>query len=221
MIQIIPAILEEDPQIARERVQIAQSVEAPVIHIDISDGIATPTLTAQLSEIASGLGATPVEVHLMVEHPEYYLSECSSLNVQRILVHIDQFGSAEAFESFMHQAERYVDEVACVVDLATDVSVLKDLPLLTVQCMGVVPGEAGQEFDVRALEQLKAVHAVLPDVTLAVDGGVSAETLQDAVLAGAQRLVVNSALYRSVDPVTQYHYLMSLTRGYEQDSHRH
>jgi ribulose-phosphate 3-epimerase len=79
--------------------------------------------------------------------------------------------------------------------------------------MSVMPGFGGQTFDRRALDKLSDLRPRIGDRTLlAVDGGVNEETIGDAVSAGAQLLVVGSALMGSDDYRAT---LGNLRRAYE------
>jgi ribulose-phosphate 3-epimerase len=65
--------------------------------------------------------------------------------------------------------------------------------------MSVDAGFGGQAFNPVALEKLKSVKAGHPDLLLEVDGGVNRKTIADCVQAGAQLLVVGSAIFGQDD----------------------
>ena len=65
--------------------------------------------------------------------------------------------------------------------------------------MSVDAGFGGQAFNPVALEKLKRVQETHPELLLEVDGGVNLKTIADCVQAGAQFLVVGSAIFGQDD----------------------
>lgn len=73
-----------------------------------------------------------------------------------------------------------------------------------VQVMGIEKvGFQGQPFDARAIELVRHVHEQYPELAIQVDGGVSEDTIPDLIRAGATRLVVGSAIWKSEDPAAE------------------
>jgi ribulose-phosphate 3-epimerase len=74
----------------------------------------------------------------------------------------------------------------------------------TVLIMSVNPGFGGQKFIPRALEKIREARALVdrrnPQCLIEVDGGVAAENARDLAEAGADVLVMGSALFGAADP---------------------
>ena len=62
--------------------------------------------------------------------------------------------------------------------------------------MSVNAGFGGQKFNSVALDKLRELRKLKPDLLLEVDGGVNPETIADCVRAGAELLVVGSAIFK-------------------------
>jgi ribulose-phosphate 3-epimerase len=79
--------------------------------------------------------------------------------------------------------------------------------------MSVNPGFGGQQFNSVALEKLEKLKAEKPDnVLLEVDGGVNSSTIARCADAGAELLVVGSAIFQQADyrvAVDQLHSLLA------------
>ena len=85
------------------------------------------------------------------------------------------------------------------------------LPLCDmVLCMSVMPGFGAQAFESVALEKLRALRSIRSDLLLEIDGGVNAKTIAECTAAGAQMLVVGSAIFKSQTPYAES--LAELTR---------
>jgi pentose-5-phosphate-3-epimerase len=70
--------------------------------------------------------------------------------------------------------------------------------------LGGVPGKAGQRFNEASLSRISFLKSAYPRVTLTYDGGVSAENIAAIARAGADRAVVSSAIWNSVNPRESY-----------------
>ena len=83
--------------------------------------------------------------------------------------------------------------------------------------MSVEPGFGGQRFNPVALEKLSRLSALRADMggsfRLAVDGGISTETVGPVAAAGAELIVAGSAVIRSPDYAQAIAQLEQLARG--------
>ena len=82
-----------------------------------------------------------------------------------------------------------------------------------VQCMGIEHiGQQGEPFDPRVLEQIKSLRSIYPEIIISVDGSVNEDTAPLLVQAGANRLVVGSALIHSYDVRETIKFMENLSR---------
>ncbi len=72
-------------------------------------------------------------------------------------------------------------------------------------CMSIEPGYSGQEFMPDALARIEQLRQRVPEgVRVQVDGGINAKTIASARAAGADLLVVGSAIFWRDDPEDGY-----------------
>ena len=174
---------------------------AAALHLDVMDGSFVPNFTYGLPIVHAFRKVTelPLDVHLMMRHPERYLEQFVEAGSDHITVHAEAVSDLPT--TLRRIRELHVSS-GVALNLGTSPSVLKGIEGLcdTVLAMSVQTGFGGQTLDRRAFESLSEARAILgPDVLLEIDGGVNAETVRACVLAGAQLLVAGSAIFRATD----------------------
>lgn len=156
------------------------------------------------------------ELDLMIAEPEKHLDEWLPLGASRIIVHIEAIKDIDKFfaHDFFKPGARHIGDPAGVTGGTSEPVVEFGLalnagtPLVAiepyldrvdlVQCMGIAKiGFQGQPFDERVLTHINALRVAHPDLIISVDGGVSEDTAKLLVDAGADRLVVGSAIFSS------------------------
>jgi ribulose-phosphate 3-epimerase len=206
---IAPSILAAD--FARLGSQVAEvmAAGATTIHVDVMDGHFVPPITMgalvvdALAEQVHDAGGL-VDVHLMVERPERYVTDFAKAGANNITVH------AEA-TPHVHYALQAVRAAGCTAGLAlcpaTPVAaaseVLADVDL--VLCMTVNPGWGGQAFLPSSPAKVGRLRALVgPEPALEVDGGIDATTAGPCARAGATAFVAGTALFGAADPAAAY-----------------
>jgi ribulose-phosphate 3-epimerase len=80
--------------------------------------------------------------------------------------------------------------------------------------MSVNPGFGGQKFIARALDKVREARTLIdrrnPTCLIEVDGGVGAENSRDLVDAGADVLVMGSAIFGAPDPAAELRRIRAL-----------
>jgi len=145
------------------------------------------------------------EFDLMVKDPLEKMDMFIALGPSKVIFHLGTFqeGAMLAYLEQMPQIVRDTIAVGMAINLDTDPSAVA--PYLeyidTIQCMGIRDvGFQGRTLDLAVLEQIKKARALYPDKTISVDGGVTLENAQALADAGADSLVVGSAIFRSPEP---------------------
>lgn len=221
---VVPAIL---PASAEELSGRLSRLPAGVrsVQIDVVDGIFAepptwPYASRQARETLAqeagwlrDLGDFAYEIDLMVERPEETAGLWVAAGASRLVLHIE---SVHDVPGLMRQlAREYGYEKGFAPDLLsvglalnpdTDTAAL--LPHLDsvdfVQFMGIKSiGRQGQPFDPGVVDKIRAFHKAHPDVPVQVDGGVSLESAPRLLSAGASRLVVGSALWKTGDSAAE------------------
>jgi ribulose-phosphate 3-epimerase len=198
-------VLSADLGRLREQVEQAVAGGAEWIHVDVMDGHFVPNLTfgAPMIRALRGLTDRPIDVHLMVEHPERYMAEYAdagaavftfhpeaTVHVQRHLAAARERGMLAGLALNPGTPLAYVEEV------------VDDLDLVLV--MSVNPGYGGQSYLPASTDKIRRVRAVLDRAgsraALEVDGGITADTIAEAWGAGADTFVAGTAVFGAADP---------------------
>jgi len=230
MVKIIPAIL---PLRYRE---IEQGVEklhgsTHVVQIDFVDGHFAHNRTwlfnthdeAITEAIQREEQALPYwdeidyEFDLMVENPLKHIESFFMLGPAKIIFHVETVKEEELVRWFEALAEivRQTITFGMAINIDSDPALLAPyIPYIdTIQCMGIeTVGFQGQKFDERALAQIKTIKELYPEKRISVDGGVTLENAKSIIDAGADCLVVGSAIFQSIDPRATLQELKALCR---------
>jgi ribulose-phosphate 3-epimerase len=221
MMRIIPAIIPKNlDDLAAKLSSVAGF--APVVQIDVLDGrlvphTSWPYVTPQdedFSRIIREEEGLPYweelsfEIDMMVADPMTVAPQWVAAGAERLVFHAESFTSPqaarEAIERF--KADYSLSGGALSVEaglaLNLDSDVLEHRDALAAadffQCMGIAEiGVQGAVFDDRALRRVAEVREMFPDLRISVDGGVNEENAEALIRAGADRLVVGSAIFRS------------------------
>jgi ribulose-phosphate 3-epimerase len=205
-VKIAPSILSSDFSRLGDQVQEAIAAGADYIHVDVMDGHFVPNMTVgplivkSIKPIAASAGV-PLDVHLMIEKPERLIPEFAEAGADHLTVHVETC-------PHLHRTIQHIHEhgVAAGVTLnpATSLFTLEEiLPYVEqVLIMSVNPGFGGQEYIPTSTAKIARLRRMLTDrhlsrVEIQVDGGVKPDNAAEVVRAGANVLIVGSAIFNS------------------------
>lgn len=208
---VAPSILSADFLRLGEAIQMVEESEAEWVHCDIMDGHFVPNISYGIPIVKAVRPATKkvVDCHLMIEHPELYVEAFAAAGADMITVH------QEACVHLNRQVAQIHDlgcKAGVALNPATPVETLVDIlhAVDMVLIMSVNPGFGGQKFIPRALDKVRRLRALAPDLLIQVDGGVNAETGAQLVAAGADVLVAGSYVFGAKEPKEAIHSLYTL-----------
>lgn len=208
---VAPSILSADFLHLGEAIRLVEESEAEWVHCDIMDGHFVPNISYGIPIVKAVRPATKkvVDCHLMIEHPELYVEAFASAGADMITVH------QEACVHLDRQVAQIHDlgcKAGVALNPATPVETLVDIlhAVDMVLIMSVNPGFGGQKFIPRALDKVRRLRTLAPDLLIQVDGGVNAETGAELVAAGADVLVAGSYVFGAKEPREAIHSLYTL-----------
>ncbi|RTZ61505.1 MAG: ribulose-phosphate 3-epimerase [Gammaproteobacteria bacterium] len=205
--KLLPSILNADFWNLGELILATLRGGADGLHMDVMDGHFVPNLTFGASIVGSVAKRvnTFIDSHLMVEEPSRWVEEFVKNGSNAVSVHWEA-------ERHLHRTVSLIKSLdakaGVVINPATPVGVLEEiLPFADfVLVMSVNPGFGGQRFistSLRKIEKLKNILVRLgleEKVAIEVDGGIKLNNVEDVLKAGADWIVVGSAIFSSSDP---------------------
>jgi ribulose-phosphate 3-epimerase len=204
MALIAPSILSADFSRLGEEVKSVEKAGADWIHVDVMDGHFVPNITMGplVVEAVRRSTSLPVDVHLMIENPDAYISDFARAGADYISVQAEVCRHLHRTVDLIGQSGA---KPGVVLNPATPLSaityVLEDLEFVLI--MSVNPGFGGQKFIPGALDKIRHLKSLLDerqlDLLIQVDGGVNADTIGDASAAGADCFVAGSAIFNTDD----------------------
>jgi len=199
--RLAPSVLDSDLANLADQVRILEEAGVDIVHVDVMDGRFVPNISIGIPVVASLRAATSLtlDVHLMIEEPERYVSEFVAAGADIVTVHPEA-------TPHIHRALDRIREAGALCGLAlnpgtplahaTELLPVVDLVLI----MSINPGFGGQTFKPEALERLRrmrqAIDASGRQVALEVDGGINSGTIAAAIDAGVDLLVAGSAIFK-------------------------
>jgi ribulose-phosphate 3-epimerase len=215
---VLPALLLCDfGHLARE-VERLESAGAAGLHLDVMDGRFVPQLTYGMVVVEAVRRAAKglLEVHLMVEQPESCIEDYAKAGADILTVHLEGLSdprqALETISSLGPQAHLAISPGTPVERVEPYLDVCDGVLVMSVE-----PGFGGQRFNPVALEKLAHLAALRGErggsFRLAVDGGISTETIGPVAAAGAELIVAGSAVIRSLDYTQAIAQLEQLARG--------
>ena len=203
-IEIAPSILASDLAHLADEVRSVERGGADVLHVDVMDGHFVPNISMGFPVVSSLRKATrlPLDVHLMIEHPEAYIAEFVQAGADRVLVHQE---ATVHLDRALAMIREHGAQAGAVINPATPVSMLSDVldKVDTILVMSVNPGYGGQRFISGSLEKIRQLNEMRARYNsgfrIEVDGGVDIENAAELAAAGANTFVAGTSIFKMKD----------------------
>ncbi len=201
-IRITPSILNADFSRLNEEIDRIAGV-SDLLHLDVMDDVFVPNFTFDF-EAASKIikeSSLPVDAHLMVANVDQIAVQYAEIGCASVTIHAEatenipatlkNIRAAGSRSSLGIKPNTSIEDYRDCVDLV-------DMFLI----MTVEPGFGGQKFMENMMDKVKRTRELIGDrdIWLQVDGGVSMQTIEIALAAGADTFVVGSAVFNAADP---------------------
>ena len=202
---IAPSILSADFAKLGAEVDASLAAGADVVHFDVMDNHYVPNLTIgpMVCKALKDYGIkAPIDVHLMVSPVDKIIGEFADAGADFITFHPEATGHIDRSLSLVRAAGC---KSGLVFNPSTSLDCLKyvmdkvDIILL----MSVNPGFGGQKFIPATLDKAKEARKLIDesgyDISLQIDGGVSAANIKEIAEAGVDMFVAGSAIFNQPD----------------------
>jgi len=204
-VEIAPSILSADFARLAEEVAEVEAMGCRYLHLDVMDGHFVPNLTIGPVVVKSLRPHSKMifDTHLMIDDPLFYAPRFAEAGSDLITFHWevaeDPRGMAREIRSIGAQVGMSLNPGTPLEPAALEMFPQLDLLLL----MTVNPGFAGQSFMAEVLPKIKQAREYIDvhglNTVIQVDGGIAPDTAEQAIAAGAEILVMGSALFGSED----------------------
>ena len=215
MIPIVPAVIPASEAVLIK--QLERLSFSPEVHVDVVDGKFTPSVSWPCSpsgdpmQVKDAADRFTLEVDLMVEDPLVPAADWITAGADMLVFHVETL-SLDNFKSIAEYTHVTIG-VTCHGD--TPIATLLEYAAFAdyIQLMGIKQiGAQGQPFDESVLETIATVKASYPSKPLTVDGSVNLNTIERIVAAGANRVIVGSAVTLQDDPQAAHQALQAVIK---------
>jgi len=191
---VAPSILAGDFARLDREVNMINESQADWIHVDVMDGVFVPNISLGIPvvEAIRRHAKKPLDVHLMIVHPENYVEAFHKAGASRISVHIEAC-------HHLHRNIQQIQSIGCKAGVAVNPhtpiqdleNIIADIDLVCL--MSVNPGFGGQKFIWNTYAKVRQLRKLIVEkksnAMIEVDGGVSEENAKEIMEAGADVLV--------------------------------
>ncbi len=203
-IKIAPSILSADFWKLGQEIAEVEDAGADMLHIDVMDGHFVPNITMGPPIVNSikKKARIPLDVHLMIENPEKYITDFVDAGSDILTVHVE---TCSHLEGVVSSIKRLGVKGGVVLNPATPLIFLDHIleQVDMVLLMSVNPGFGGQQFLPSVLPKIEKLREKMDNAGLntdiQVDGGINPSNCGSVVEAGANVLVAGSSVFHSTN----------------------
>lgn len=206
MKQIAPSVLSADFAHLEDEINRINRSDADLLHVDVMDGTFVPNISFgfPIMEVLRKYSTKPLDVHLMIVHPEKYVERFCDAGAWSVGFHLEAVDDPEPILQLIRNKG-----VRTCLTINPDIDVKRLVPYLDkvemVLLMSVFAGFGGQKFIPETMDKIRFIHREIQarglHTLIEIDGGVNASNAAELFEAGADILVAGSAVFHAQDPI--------------------
>ena len=211
---IAPSVLSADFGDLRQDIEMLNRSEAEWIHVDVMDGTFVPNISFgfPVMEPLHKYATKPLDVHLMIVHPEKYVERFCDAGAWSVGFHLEAVDDPKPILQLIRNKG-----VRTCLTINPDIDVKRLDPYLgdvdMVLLMSVFAGFGGQKFIPETMDKLRYVRQQITErglhTLIEIDGGVNIDNARELFEAGADVLVAGSAVFKAPDPEQAIHKMLN------------
>ncbi|CAN2198148.1 Rpe Pentose-5-phosphate-3-epimerase [Candidatus Nanopelagicaceae bacterium] len=201
-IRITPSILNADFSHLDEEIAKIAAV-SDFIHLDVMDNVFVPNFTFDFAAASKIIASSPIPIdaHLMVADVDQIAIQYAEAGAASVTIHAEATSNISAtLKGIRANGARSALAVKPATPIESYSECIDDVDMFLI--MTVEPGFGGQKFMDYMMEKVRITKKIIGSrpIWLQVDGGISLETIDIAVEAGADTFVAGSAVFKAEDP---------------------
>ncbi len=210
MKQIAPSVLSADFGNLKDEIERINNSEADLLHVDVMDGVFVPNISFgfPLMKPMKKYSTKPLDVHLMIVHPEKYVERFCDAGAWSVGFHL------EATDDPMPAIQLIRNKgVRTCLTINPDIALERLMPYIgevdMILLMSVFAGFGGQSFIPETLDRIRTMRQAIDSrrlkTLIEVDGGINTKNAGEVFAAGADVLVAGSAVFGAKNPQEAIH----------------
>ncbi len=203
---LAPSVLSADFANLQRDVEMINKSKADWFHVDVMDGVFVPNISLGFPVIKAlkKYAKKPLDVHLMIEHPEKYLSQFKEAGADILTVHLEActhlHRTVQEIKSLGMQAGVAINPHSPVAGLS---EIISEIDVVCV--MSVNPGFGGQKFIRNTFTKISELKTLIlqkqSSAKIEIDGGVDLLNYKQLIQQGADILVAGNTVFTSPSPI--------------------
>lgn len=206
MRHISPSLLAADFGNLQRECEMINRSSAEYLHIDVMDGVFVPNISFgfPVMKAVKKHCTKPLDVHLMITHPERYVERFCDAGAWSVGFHIEATDDPmPIIQLIRNKGVRTCLTINPKTDIHTLDKYLGEVDMVLL--MSVEAGYGGQAFIPESIDRLRYLRTTIDQrglkTLIEVDGGINSKNAPLLWEAGADILVAGSAVFQTKDPI--------------------